>query len=141
MHAMNGSSIDAGRGSQGRWIALAALAAVVALAGSPRVAHAQSCEVPIIVQSNVKPNVLIAFDSSASMRELATAAGAPVYNANTTTYKSTLETYLATLDVNTSPVKKHMQDLLGNSGNTGFTDAAIYDAAENKVCNDYKSGN
>lgn len=138
---MNGPSIAAGRGTLRRWVALAALISAVAIAGSPRVAHAQSCEVPIIVQSNVKPNVLIAFDSSASMRELATTTGAPVYNANTTTYKSTFETYLASLDVNTSPVKKHMQDLLGNSGNTGFTDAAIYDAAENKVCNDYKSGN
>ncbi len=121
------------------------LVAVTAVAGmavlSSSAARAQTCEVPIIVTSSVKPNVMIAFDSSASMREPATTTGMPVYDATSTTYKTQFETYLATLDVNVSPLKKHMQDLFGNGGNTGFTDNAIYDAAENKVCNDYKSGN
>ncbi len=131
------------------------LAGVIGQGLAARAAHAQSCEIPVIVSSSVKPNVLIAHDTSGSMKQDFADTSTPysfnngyatvqTYEARSGSgypdYKGMLETYLASQNISTNIMKKHLSDLLGSAG-IGFTDAAIYDYAENKVCNDFQSGN
>ncbi len=144
-----------GRSARGPASFAGLLAVVVGCALDGGAALAQTCEVPIMVTSTAKPNVLIAHDTSGSMKQdFANASTAYAFNNGTATvttyearygsgfpdYKGMLETNLGTLTESTSPLKTHLHSITG-AVNTGFTDMAIYDYAENKVCNDYKSGN
>ncbi len=145
--------LDPRRSGVRRPLGLGVQAALVVLVLGSAVARAQTCELPIMVSSAAKPNVLLAHDTSGSMKQdFADPTTAYAFNNGFATvqtyearyggsnpdYKGLLEASLATLVESTSPLKTHLHTLMGTV-NTGFTDVAIYDFAENKICNDYKS--
>ena len=92
-------------------------------------------EVPPFMEVNTPPNVLIIYDTSASMRE-PTTANKNTYN-NTATYYTEFLNYLNTLNSSTSSLWKHMKALNNPSGNAiPFLTDGVYDSYENKVCDD-----
>ncbi|MGQ4809556.1 hypothetical protein NKDENANG_02974 [Candidatus Entotheonellaceae bacterium PAL068K] len=94
----------------------------------------------------VKPNVMIIYDTSASMR-IPTLAKRPKIDKNgnlmrgdydpETDYTNAFQTYLDGLDPATSSLWKHMKALNNPSGKAApFRRFAVYDAYENEICND-----
>jgi len=116
-----------------RFVLLFALAVTIAGASS-----LLAGEVPPFMEVNTPPNVLIIYDTSASMRETTTAPK-NTYD-NTVTYYDDFLTYLSSLDSSSSSLWKHMKAINNPSGSAlPFLTAGVYDSYENKLCDDVSS--
>ena len=109
------------------------LVALVAVLGA-RSVEAQTCDLPLAVGNGPRPNVILAYDTSGSMKRPNDYTSRE-YQANLQRYKTLFEARLARMD-RSDPLKSHMRQLT-RAWDEGFDDFAIYDAAEVKVCDRY----
>ena len=115
-------------GTAGRLLVVVVVVAIVA-AWSPHArAQCAGAEVPVFVQTAVQPNILIAYDTSASMKEPIDASWFFGYS-GWSDYTTAMADYLATLDGDDC-LNLHL-------GGVPFEKNAVYDAYEAKICDHY----